>query len=265
MEAFWEEIRRCLADSISELNRIVEEVRLLVEEHSGESLNLPVCRLKHTEPLRGISEAANLYSIPARARANGGIANNHASVVKEGEFWTISWSRKAVRMRASKGVRLLAALIENPGRQFHVMDLESYERRDDPSERENSPAPSDAGPMLDDRAKNSYKARLRDLRDELEEAQGFNDIFRVSKIKSEMEVLTRELSRAFGLHGESRLAISDAERARVRVTLALKGAIGKIAKYNPPVGWHLTTSVRTGAFCLYLPAPVVEEHESPEG
>jgi hypothetical protein len=265
MEAFWEEIRRCLADSISELNRLVEEVRLLVEEHSGQSFELPVVRLRRAEAVPETLIQGRVYSIPMPASSNADTYSNHASVVKEGEFWTIAWNRKTVRMKASKGVRLLAALIEHPGRQFHVLDLEGYERKDEPGESDILSVSSNGGPILDDRAKNSYKARLRDLRDELEEAQSFNDIFRASKIKSEMAILTKELSRAFGLHGESRLAISDAERARVRVTLAVKGAIAKISKYNPPVGWHLTSSVRTGSFCVYLPAPIAEDHDRREG
>ena len=94
------------------------------------------------------------------------------------------------------------------------------------------------------------------LRDELNEAQGLNDIFRTSKIKEEMAILTKELARAFGFYGRNRLALSDAERARVRVTLAVKGAIERISKYEPSLGWHLAASVKTGAFCLYRPSPI---------
>ena len=211
------------------------------------------------EKLGRLNELGSIYSRSESIRRGAGTDGNCASLVDEGEFWTIAWDRKIVRMKGSKGVRLLGVLIDNPGRQFHVTDLESYERKHDPSGDDSSFAPSDAGPMLDGDAKKAYSARLVELRDELEEAQRFNDVFRTSKIRAEMAILTNELARAFGLYGKSRLALSDAERARVRVTLAVKGAIEKISKYNSLVGWHLATSVRTGAFCLYRPAPIAKD------
>lgn len=264
MEPFWEEIRRSLIDSISELRKVVEEVRLLVGEHSSDTLTIPVYRLQNARAIpKGPSREGRVYSLPVRERANEGSAGNRASLVKEGEFWTVAWSRDKVRLRASKGIRLISVLIENPHRQFHVLDLERSERKDGCSEGDTQCRSSDAGPILDRHAQQSYKGRLLELRDELDEAERFNDIFRASKIRAEMSVLTKELSRAFGLHGESRLAISDAERARVRVTLAIKGAIGKISKYNPPVGWHLATSIRTGCFCSYSPSPPVNDSDDP--
>jgi hypothetical protein len=265
MEPFWEEIRRCLIDSISELNRVLEEVRLLVKEHSPDSSEIPVYRLQNEGALpAALHRGGRIYSARAGDPGDDAMERNCASLVKEGEFWTVAWSRNTVRLRASKGVRLLAALIENPHRQFHVIDLERYERKDDSSEGDIPGGSSNAGPILDRRAQESYKAKLLDLRDELEEAERFNDIFRASKIRTEMSLLTKELSRAFGLHGESRLAISEAERARVRVTLAIKGAIGKISKYNSAVGWHLTTSTRTGFFCSYLPSPLANHSDDSE-
>ena len=110
--------------------------------------------------------------------------------------------------------------------------------------------------MLDEDTKNAYKAHLVELRDDLEEAHQFNDLFRASKIREEMATITNELARAYGLYGTTRRAASDAERARVRVTVAVKGAIEKISKYDSAIGWHLATSVRTGAFCIYRPAPI---------
>lgn len=266
MEPFWEEIRRCLIDSISELNRVLEEVRLLVQEHSTESAETPIYRLQSGSPLStGLDQASRTYSVPVKEARDDEVTRNCASLVKEGEFWTVAWSRNTVRLRASKGVRLLAALIENPHRQFHVIELERYERKDDVSEGDIPCGSSNAGPILDRRAQESYKAKLLDLRDELDEAERFNDIFRASKIRTEMSVLSRELSRAFGLHGGSRLAISEAERARVRVTLAVKGAIGKISKYNSTVGWHLATSIRTGCFCSYQPSPLANRNGDSKG
>lgn len=262
MEPFWEDIGRCLADAVCELDRLIAQMQLLVEKCPSESFELVSYSLQRAkEKLGRLNEIGSGYSRSVIMMRNADRGGNCASLVNEGEFWTIVWDRKIVRMKGSKGVRLLGVLIDNPGRQFHVADLESYARKHDPSGDDSSFAPSDAGPMLDGDAKNAYSARLVELRDELEEAQRFNDVFRTSKIREEMAILTNELARAFGLYGKSRLALSDAERARVRVTLAVKGAIEKISKYNSSVGWHLATSVRTGAFCLYRPAPVAKDSD----
>lgn len=266
MESLWKDIRRCLADSVCELDRLIEQMQLLVEKCPGESFDLVSSSLQRAkEKLGRLNELGCIYSPSVSMRPSTDTDGNCASLVNEGEFWTIVWDRRIVRMKGSKGVRLLGILIDNPGRQFHVTDLESYERKHDPSGDDSSFAPSDGCPILDESAKNAYRARLVELRDELEEAQRFNDIFRTSKIREEMAILTNELARAFGLYGRSRLALSGAERARVRVTLAVKGAIEKISQYNSPVGWHLATSIRTGAFCSYRPAPIAKDSDGFQG
>ncbi|HVB80533.1 MAG TPA: hypothetical protein VNE82_11400 [Candidatus Binataceae bacterium] len=266
MESLWQEIRRCLSDSVCELDRLIEQMQFLVEKCPGESFDLVSSSLQRAKEKVGrLNEINRIYSRSVSTRPGADRDGNCASLVNEGEFWTIAWDGRIVRMKGSKGVRLLGILIDNPGRQFHVTDLESHGRKSDPSGDDLSFAPSDGCEILDQGAKTAYRHRLVELRDELEEAQRFNDIFRASKIKEEMAILTSELARAFGLYGRSRLALSDAERARVRVTLAVKGAIEKISKYNSPVGWHLATSVRTGAFCLYRPAPIAKGTDGFQG
>jgi hypothetical protein len=263
MDIFWEEIRRCLADSVSELERLAEQMQSLVETRALESIEPVSSGLQRAkEKLGRLNEIGRIYSRSVDMRSGKDTDVNCASSVNEGEFWTFEWDRRIVRMKDSKGVRLLGVLIENPGRQFHVTDLETYKGEHHPTRDDFSFAPSDGCPILDEEAKNAYKARLVELRDELDEAQGFNDIFRTSKIREEMAILTKELARASGLYGRNRLALSDAERARVRVTLAIKGAIEKISKYESSVGWHFAASVKTGAFCLYRPSPIAESTNS---
>lgn len=52
-------------------------------------------------------------------------------------------------------------------------------------------------------------------------------------------------------------ASGSAERAHVSVTKALRGAICRIAEYDPTLGQHLHRSVRTGGFCAYDPDPAL--------
>jgi hypothetical protein len=262
MESFWNEVQRCLADSACELDRLIHQMQLLVEKGSGESFEVVSHGLQRAKAkVERLNELGRIYSPPMSVPLGAEKNSNYASLVNEGKFWTILWDRKKLRIKGSKGIRLIGVLTGNPGRQFHVMDLERCERKEGPSEWDSTFASSDGGPTLDEDAKNAYRARLLELRDELEEAQQFNDLFRATKIREEMATITNELARAFGLYGTSSPALSDAERARVRVTVAVKGAIEKISNYNSAVGWHLATCIRTGAFCIYRPAPIARNAE----
>ena len=72
-----------------------------------------------------------------------------------------------------------------------------------------------------------------------------------------MDFLARELAAAVGLGGRSRRTPSDAERARVNVTKAIKAALARIGEESPDLGRHLATTIRTGTFCSYGPDPRV--------
>jgi len=50
-------------------------------------------------------------------------------------------------------------------------------------------------------------------------------------------------------------ALLDVERARSAVTKRIKSAIQRITYYYPALGYHLTASIRTGAWCVYQPDP----------
>lgn len=46
-----------------------------------------------------------------------------------------------------------------------------------------------------------------------------------------------------------------AERARINVTRALKGVLGRIALHSPGLSDHLHATLRTGSCCSYRPDP----------
>ena len=80
----------------------------------------------------------------------------------------------------------------------------------------------DAGAALDAEAKADYRRRLEDLREDIEEAEGFNDPERAARAREEYEFISQELAGAVGLGGRDRPASSDAERARVNATRAIR-------------------------------------------
>jgi hypothetical protein len=270
MESFWDEIQRGLTDSVCRLDQLIGRLHRLVGQDADESFSIVYRGLeKATVKLKSLNELGQMNAVSSDTSSSSGIhlapvvragANGNsgcASFTDEGEFWTIIWDRMTLRIKNSKGVRLLTVLIENPGRQFHVVDLERCERKDQPTESSSRLKHSDAGPLLDASAKKAYKSRLAVLDDQVQKAQRLDDIPRESKIREEMALIVSELARASGLYGRNRLAISDVERARVRVTLAVKDAIEKISQRNSSIGGHLAASVRTGVVCLYYPGRVV--------
>jgi hypothetical protein len=185
---------------------------------------------------------------------------------KQGEYWVLSWARSESRLKERKGFHYIAWLLRHPGRELAAQDLIAK------VEPAGLPAPSagagkphrghsptitgglgDAGPALDAMAKAQYKRRLADLGAEMELAEQFNDPGRADKARGEIEFIHAELAAALGLGGRSRKVSSHAERARLAVTKTVKGALTQIRQAHPELGRHLTLSIRTGNFCVYLP------------
>jgi tetratricopeptide (TPR) repeat protein len=185
----------------------------------------------------------------------------------EGEYWTVVYEGSVVRLKDAKGLRHLARLLTSPGREFHVVDLEAANGHAEQTaprgirdvavrgELESGPGLGDAGELLDATAKAAYKARLKELEEEMEEAEGFNDPGRAAKARAEWDFLVAELARAVGLGGRDRRAASHAERARLNATRAIRAAMANLARANPPLGRHLAATIRTGRYCSYTPDP----------
>jgi hypothetical protein len=167
------------------------------------------------------------------------------SLCQEGDFWSVAWQDQVVRLRDSRGLAILAQLVEHPGQELHVLQLASA--HDEPHDA------GDAGSLLDDKAVQRYRRRLLDLREELSEAEIGRDTARTEKAEAEIEFLTGELARAVGLGGRDRRTGQAAERARTAVQKRLREAVKRIESEIPELGLHLEQTIRTGVFCGYLP------------
>ena len=177
-----------------------------------------------------------------------------ASLHINGGYTSIGYRGSQVRLRNSKGLRYLSALLAQPGIEQHVFDLVGLV--DAPGEPGlDRHALGDAGPMLDAQAKAAYQRRLGQLRGEIEEAEDSGDQARAVRAQAEIDALVNELARAVGLGGRDRRAASTAEKARLNVTRALRSAITHISRAHPELGRHLDHCVRTGLFCCYDPGP----------
>ena len=167
---------------------------------------------------------------------------------REGDYWSVIFEGRTVRVRDLKGMRYLAQLLTHPGREFHVLDLVG-------AETGQPMAPGDAGEVLDERAKTAYRRRLAEIEDDIEQARALEDAVREAQADAEREFLVRELARAVGLGGRDRRAASASERARSGVTRAIRQGIVRIGEHHPQLGEHLDRAVHTGTHCAYVPDP----------
>jgi tetratricopeptide (TPR) repeat protein len=179
---------------------------------------------------------------------------------REGDYWTVVFDGSGFRLRDSKGLRYLAHLLAAPGREIHALELVASVQGQGPRRgrgaEELSIGGGDAGAALDQQAKAEYRQRLADLGSELAEAEEWNDPERAARVREERDFLARELGAAVGLGGRDRPQASNAERARVNVTRAIRAALDRIAEHSPELGRHLARTVRTGTFCTYQPDPL---------
>jgi tetratricopeptide (TPR) repeat protein len=155
---------------------------------------------------------------------------------------------RTTRLRAVRGLPMLARLVEHPGQELHVLDLAA-----DPDDPSASADRGDAGDVLDAKAREDYRRRIVELRAEIEEADRFADVGRADRARCELDLLLQQLSSAFGLGGRARRAGSAAERARITVQRRVREAIKKIAEHEAELGRHLDWAIRTGTYCAYEP------------
>ena len=165
---------------------------------------------------------------------------------RDGDAWVLSFADQTVQLRDAKGLRYLARLLSQPGREIHVSDLAG----DGASEAGRS-GPIDV--VLDDAAARAYRDRIAELEADLAEAREWNDTERVARAEVEIEAITDQLSSAYGLSGRARTTGDPSERVRKAVTNRIKDSLSRIAGEHEPLGRHLTNSVRTGSFCSYAP------------
>jgi len=172
-----------------------------------------------------------------------------------GDYWIVSDSGTTAHLKDMKGLRYIRQLLLHPGQEFHVLDL--IGRGLEPGRPRPVRTPEvDAGlPVLDDEARGAYRRRLRELREELAEADAFNDRGRSERARGEIDAITAQLAAAVGLGGRGRVTGGAAERARSTVTHAINAALRNIRRSLPALADELALRLTTGTFCGYTPDP----------
>jgi hypothetical protein len=190
-----------------------------------------------------------------------------AGMHREGEVWRLDYGGRVIHVRDSKGIRILAVLLSAPGVEIAAVDAEA--RAGQPGDGAlgaDASVAADAGLSvrasldtalvgLDATAKEEYRRRLEDLREEIEQAEAWRDPERAARAREEMEMIASQLVGAVGLGGRDRPLGSGAERARVRVLKTIQRAIERIGDQHKDLGDELGATIKTGTFCMYKPDP----------
>jgi hypothetical protein len=204
---------------------------------------------------QGIAAALDMPGLVQRARALVGAEACYPEPIptgtglecqREGDYWRLERDGRTIRVRHSRGLELIARLVERARDELHVLTLVSGA----------GPPPEPASgaiPLLDERARQEYRVRIRELDAELASAEQDADLGRFERLQRERAALNDELARAFGLAGVARPHGSATERARINVQRNIKSAITHLATLDPQLAQFLTAAIRTGTYCCFRP------------
>lgn len=233
----------------AELERFVEGYREKVAFGKDFAPNAPIEWLFEVNPFRRAEDLDFLrvgfrlldQAVPTPIHdTKSAIAT--ASLSRSGSGWVAGFGGQSAFIPDLKGLHDIRRLLELPDEEIHCLDL---------AEREAEVPGGDA--MLDEKARTALKARIRDLHEDLAEAEDMNDIGRAERLRSEMDQIVETLSAALGLGGRRRKLGDLSEKARTAVTWRIRHALRRIESAHPALGRHLVKSVRTGTFCVYRP------------
>ena len=187
--------------------------------------------------------------------SGGGRHPASATLRHNGDYWIVSDGGTTAHLKDMKGLHCIRQLLLYPGQEFHVLDLIGRGLDAGDARPGWSPAPSVGLPVLDAEAKSVYRRRLSELREELAEADAFNDSGRAERARREIDAITAQLTTAVGLGGRGRVTGGAIERARSTVTHGITAALRNIRRSLPALADELGRRVTTGTFCVYTPDP----------
>ncbi len=162
---------------------------------------------------------------------------------KAGALWILRGFGEEIHVKDSRGVQMLAKLVAEPGRELHVLELAGGGDAVDGG---------DAGEVIDARAREQYRVRLAELAAERDRAEEWGDAGRAERAAEEIEAITSELERALGLGGRERRVGGASERARSNAQRRITHALDQIRAASRRIGEHLTASIKTGTYCVYI-------------
>ncbi len=180
----------------AEYARYVDEYRRKITFGQPFPPEAPLDWLFELNPFRRVQDVTMLRTAFARIGATTSEASSPRDqppkavtpalrLERSGEGWFIDFEGARTVLPGLKGLHDLKRLMDRPGEEIHCLDLD--ERIVE--------TPGEA--MLDEKARNALKARLRDLQEDLAEAEDGNDIGRAERLRTEMDGILETLGRAW--------------------------------------------------------------------
>lgn len=194
---------------------------------------------------------------------NQAISTSTKILRDEGQYWTIVYGGKCIRLPNRKGLKLIAILLANPGRELHVLSLVQLIEGLDPESIGKRPMGATdlgemnleggLGPLIDDRARLEYGAEIKALEEQIEEAERFCEVAKASLLREHLQRLIDELAKTVGFRGKRRPICDAGERARTKIRKNFKSTLEAIRGVHESLGDYLEKHVKTGCFCSYNP------------
>lgn len=166
---------------------------------------------------------------------------------RHGHYWVIKYDTELVLLHSTNGLSYLARLLVDPGRKIPAAFLLAAEMGIDPR----IPVGC-SGPVLDDQALAAYRNTYHEITHDLEEAKRNHDHARMAELETQKETFSAEIEKATGLGGRKR-EMSDSERVRKNVSIAVTRAIEAVAQEHERLGKHLRNSINSGSVFSYDP------------
>jgi len=161
---------------------------------------------------------------------------------RDGAVWAVTYGGAQTYVPHTKGLQDVAVLLAHPGQPIPASDLAGTITR------------SRGEPAIDRQALAAYRARLRDLDDDIAEADSHNDPERAARARAERDALVTELTHSVGRGGRPRRLGDETEKARKTVTIRIQRALRHLDRHHPVLASHLREAIRTGTTCSYQPA-----------
>lgn len=186
------------------------------------------------------------------------------SLENMGATWMIRFEGKQVSVRDTKGMKYISHLLQNPGRDVHVLEMAGMTASTDPRDSVLDCSESisvrkslgSAGEILDKTAVDNYKSRLKELKKNREKAQSLSGPQKdriIAKIDEEESMIKKQLATALGPKGKLREDRDTGERARKSVQMAIDRCLKSIEKQHKEAWAHLHNSIKKGFYCSYKP------------
>lgn len=211
---------------------------------------------------------------PRRQAPSPDAAKPANRIYKTGDHWTITYEGQTRTLNNTMGLRYIAWLIRNQGKEvlvsklYYAINPPDREAIDSTHSAMTAKQLDDVGPSVGDlgnagdvltpEGAKRLRQHIDRIQEQLEDAIERGENERQLVLEDEQEKLLAHVAAGTGLEGRTRKASSSIEKIRTSVTKRIHGDIKeKITPALPELGRHLDAFLDTGTQCIYKPDPPV--------